>query len=360
MTTCSRFELNNSNDDSSWVDLDSIFDDEVPVEEVPGWMRQIDQLQPLRMVAPAWQSQAFSQGLHGSTEGGMFMPAHALQFHKTSESHGSSTDASLVSALLFFESEPLVDLHRTEGMARDPSQGAPARMEQPFLPQAASYHFSAPLVKSRMVASELHGAETCTAPVSLPISSSDSIEDAFETQKLLSSSDPPVRALSAYNFFFRDERNRILNGGKMEFSLARQNELLEEHWGRSRTEKRRHRKSHGKIDFTTLSRRISSEWKNLDDTGKAFYKRIAALDWHRFRRELEMYKRGSLSGEATSNKETDFCTHKQDDGHFLITAVYRLETSRSTAPEGVRSNVSTVSPSKDPCFVDGFPDVCVK
>jgi hypothetical protein len=81
----------------------------------------------------------------------------------------------------------------------------------------------------------------------------------------------PVRALSAYNFFFRYERERILNSNadkieaQPDLSQEKQNELLASHWGRDRTVKRRHRKSHGKISFAELSKRISQRWKDLPD-----------------------------------------------------------------------------------------------
>jgi hypothetical protein len=114
---------------------------------------------------------------------------------------------------------------------------------------------------------------------------------------------PPLRALSAYNFFFRDERDHILargadggtsDGNKdddtandvhVEFSVAKQEALLQDHWNRDRTQKRRHRKTHGKIDFATLSRLISSRWKRLHAKKKDFYRLIAMIDFERYQRE---------------------------------------------------------------------------
>jgi HMG (high mobility group) box len=106
----------------------------------------------------------------------------------------------------------------------------------------------------------------------------------------------PFRALSAYNFFFRDERERIINGGEYELSAAKKQQLLTEHWFRDRTVKRRHRKTHGKISFTTLSKVISQGWRDLPEHKKAFYREVAAEDLDRYQRELDQSKSGEAKG----------------------------------------------------------------
>jgi hypothetical protein len=57
-------------------------------------------------------------------------------------------------------------------------------------------------------------------------------------------------------------------------------------WFRDRTKKRRHRKTHGKIAFTDLSRMVSKRWKELPEDKKAFYKQTAAKDLERYRHEI--------------------------------------------------------------------------
>jgi hypothetical protein len=114
---------------------------------------------------------------------------------------------------------------------------------------------------------------------------------------------PPTRALTAYNFFFRDERERLLSqdaqqpdcGGDRphvvfrDLSERKKHKLLSDHWNRDRTVKRRHRKSHGKISFAELSRRISTAWNGLDESSKAFYQQVAQQDYERFQSELHEY-----------------------------------------------------------------------
>jgi hypothetical protein len=95
-------------------------------------------------------------------------------------------------------------------------------------------------------------------------------------------------ALSAYNFFFRDERDRILKKHQdVAYTAERQDLLLQSHWQQDRSQKRRHVKTHGKINFATLSKCISMRWKQLPEHAKEFYREISLRDWDRFRHESQ-------------------------------------------------------------------------
>lgn len=120
---------------------------------------------------------------------------------------------------------------------------------------------------------------------------------------VISKAQQPLRALSAYNFFFREERNRIVSEctGSYNCSDAKKKELLEAHWHRDRTQKRRHRKTHGKIAFTELSRVISQRWRELPEDTKAFYKMVAAEDLIRYHREMD-----ELKGKTNSSEGSNF------------------------------------------------------
>jgi HMG (high mobility group) box len=94
--------------------------------------------------------------------------------------------------------------------------------------------------------------------------------------------------------------DRILHGGEIEWTKEKQEKLLHDHWNQDRTKKRRHRKSHGKIDFSTLSKVISTRWKELPEDRKDYFREVAARDWERFQRELAEYKHGASIDAAAA------------------------------------------------------------
>lgn len=129
----------------------------------------------------------------------------------------------------------------------------------------------------------------------------------------------PRRPLSAYNFFFSEERERVLaaipdpvkneGGDGNAAAAATPSETKETAKLKEETEKkaastalrllqirdakvvrrRPHRKSHGKIAFKDLARTIGKRWRALDDEQKQKYNELAEKDLQRYNEQMKEY-----------------------------------------------------------------------
>jgi HMG (high mobility group) box len=64
--------------------------------------------------------------------------------------------------------------------------------------------------------------------------------------------------------------------------------LLQAYWMLDCTTRRKHRKSHGKISFTELSKAVSNRWKELSMDKRMFYQRVALNDRARYQNQIMM------------------------------------------------------------------------
>ena len=117
----------------------------------------------------------------------------------------------------------------------------------------------------------------------------------FENKKLL------LHPLTPYNYYYRDERDNIvaqitdesdpLPPSVSDFSVTKMQTLLHLHWFTDPVKKKRkHRKSHGKMNFQRLSKVIAQRWHHLPPQGRDFYRSVARYDDLYYHQQLEMIK----------------------------------------------------------------------
>ena len=98
--------------------------------------------------------------------------------------------------------------------------------------------------------------------------------------------DKPKRPLSAYNYFFSDERKKIIkavnyynDSYRNEIDPCLSKELIE-----------KLRDGGGKAKFEMIGKLIGKRWKNVNDDNTTYYNALAERDKKRYANELETYK----------------------------------------------------------------------
>jgi hypothetical protein len=130
----------------------------------------------------------------------------------------------------------------------------------------------------------------------------------------------PKRPLSAYNVFFKEERERILQEIPNGHDYVEQEEP---------NDKKRKALPHGKIGFESLARTIGKRWKALNDEDLVYYKEKAQVDMERYKKEMETFMtRQREAAEASMLTFMKAQQQVQDPvGGEAITVIGELDTA---------------------------------
>lgn len=100
--------------------------------------------------------------------------------------------------------------------------------------------------------------------------------------------DKPKRPLSAYNFFFKEEREKILKVVLAEDPAKADNDPNSDDHINEEMMKRL-QKEGGKVSFEEMGKLIGQRWKNIDPDRLSKYSEMAAEDTERYKKEMQSY-----------------------------------------------------------------------
>lgn len=149
--------------------------------------------------------------------------------------------------------------------------------------------------------------------------------------------DKPKRSLSAYNYFFSDERRKIIKAIKYDDDAYR-NEIVDH--GLSKELITKLRDGSSKVKFEVIGKLIGSRWKNINDEKTIYYNSLAERDKKRYAIELEIYKqrKQSIRQEATSFTGNNYVYPKEQ--HVVLPY---MQSRPSTIHEGHMGYVPSYS-----------------
>ena len=127
----------------------------------------------------------------------------------------------------------------------------------------------------------------------------------------------PKRPLSAYNIFFKEERQRILDTLPQEVLKQADKEDV----GKSRRRKQLSAKDllHRKVDFHKLAKMVGRRWRELPASELEQYKAIADADLKRYKDEMNAYKASMLiqeMGDQQQQQQQPQASHSDDNAFF--------------------------------------------
>ena len=136
--------------------------------------------------------------------------------------------------------------------------------------------------------------------------------------------DRPKRPLSAYNIFFKTEREKILEQIPGEAETKENDEFT---WPGKK------RPPHGKISFEELAKTIGARWKSLDEEEMNQYKEKAKEDLARYAREMTAYekKNNSTDSPGSIKVEDDSYGKRQRESDVSVSDSKKKKSKKTSA-----------------------------
>lgn len=128
----------------------------------------------------------------------------------------------------------------------------------------------------------------------------------------------PKRPLTAFNIFFRCQRNKLISEEIDEDDDCLALEDLKKKiafaaaMGTRSGKKRSHRKTHGKISFGDLGRIIATRWKNIDPQIKKLYEAQAEEESNKYRIAVSKFQEAIVAENCMSKNDTVQSSAYQD------------------------------------------------
>ena len=167
--------------------------------------------------------------------------------------------------------------------------------------------------------------------------------------------DKPKRALSAYNYFVKFEREKITKA--VHYDEAYYRHKIDPELNEALVKKLR--KDNNKVDFSELGKLVGSRWRKITNESKAYYQSLAELDRVRHANEMKIYMRRNerMRNEVASCNETHLHSHE----HYM-TPPYNPNAPPACygrylgcTQSDVRSNgYGQVPMMNNPCHVQGY------
>jgi len=176
------------------------------------------------------------------------------------------------------------------------------------------------------------------------------------------------RPYTAYNIFFQLEREFILQSvldvtpsvddvfdpaadDNVIPSLPQryQDIILSDDWyipGKAQRKKRRHRKSHGKISFSDLSKKVAAAWHSCDDEVKLFCAEVSDLTMQEYKKALYRQQKDDLKSEEEDDTSAESKATKPTEKNKRNDKEQQSKKKKTKEEEEEEQQQETSRPSK--------------